>query len=663
MRKPKPQRTEPVVEVIVKEPADNRLVAGFWWLALSTLVLSVVALFMPEQRLWAVHQFAFLNLALAIPLLLVAAFLLTPHGATFLSKLFAKLPKLTPLTWAAIAFVCFMTFSVYGSLLGDGQLCITRLAHVGDMHESGKRIPRGRFMSQKEPGTMLLHEGAFRIGMAVAGPDMYVARGPAGQEARVERQLIYREIAQWSYRILSSLAGALLVFLLARFIRKREDVDAVLFWLMFIAGAAWLTFFGYVENYAWVSLAMLAFLMAGLKITEPPRTIPIVPILLFVVACVMHYMAVVLLPALIFLLWTMHFEPRDKNTNSIGAPARRAKLLIASFAVLGLAGYVYVGGWKGWISVMPLLPQWVDDGYALLTLKHGADLLNLLLCGAGAGLIGVLLTRKNHDTLRENNQENFLLLAAGASTFFALVFSPNLGMARDWDIVSAALWPLIFYGAWRVSKLAHSPESLPKLRASLVALVVLLLVPAVLVQAFESSAIERFRTLLHMDRSRSAYGWENLALYYQKTKELDKRIAAWQEAVDVQRNPRYLFNLGEALRLADRVDEADTLAIAAATMNKEFVPNLFFYAVSQAKLGRFDRTKAIVDTALALNPEVPYGRGMKIWANRVVFADSIAASGDTSLALQYVAEFMAKDSANSFWPEYQAKLMKQTGTH
>lgn len=657
MRKPKPQKIEPPVEVFVKQPAGNNLAAGLRWLALGILALSIVAIFLPEQRLWAVHQFAFLHLAVAIPLLLTAGFLLTERGAALTFSLFAKLPKLSPLHWAGVAFVCFMALSVYGSLLGDGQLSITRLAHVGDMLESNKRIPRGRFLSQKEPGTMLLHEGVFRIGMAVAGPDMYVESGPAGQEARVERQLIYRGIAQWCYRILSSLAGALLVFVLARFIRKRENVDPALFWLMILGSGAWLTFFGYVENYAWVSLAMLSFLMAGLKVTEPPRKIPIVPILLFAFACVMHFMAVVLLPALVYLLWTMHFEPRDKQANDLAAPARRAKILIIGFLALGLAGYVYVEGWKGWISVIPLLPQWKYDGYALLSLKHGIDLLNLLLWGACAALLGLLLTKKNDSTLQERNQENFLLLAAGSGAIFALVFSPNLGMARDWDIVTAALWPLIFYGAWRVTKLAHTPESLPRLRASLVALVMLLLVPAVLVQAFESTSIARFRALLHLDRSRSAYGWENLALYYQRTKELDKRIDAWQEAVNVERNPRYLFNLAEALRLADRVSEADTLAIAAATMNVEFVPNLFYYAVAQAKQERFDRTKAIVDTALALDPDVQYGKAMQVWANRAVFVSYMVQRGDTALALQHIAEYMQKDTSNSFWKEYQAKLL------
>lgn len=646
------QKPEPKERV----PGGNAIAAGLWWLAAATLALSVAGMVVPEQRLWAVHQFAFLKLIVAIPILLVAGLLLTPAGVRLSDRLFARIPKFPAIGWAGAAFAIFMLFSVYGSLLGDGQLSITRLAHVGDMLESGKPIPRGRFLSQKEPGTMILHEGAFRVAMKIAGPDMHVAPGIGGQQARVERQLIYRGLAQWCYRILSALAGALLVLLLLRFIRTREDVDATLFWVVMLSSGAWLTFFGYVENYAWVTLCILSFLIAGLKVAEPPRKLPILLIALFALACAMHFMAITLLPALIFLLWTLHFEPRDRERSDSAAPLRRGKLLIAVFVALGSAGYVFVKGWKGWVSVIPLLPQWVKDGYALLSWKHGADLLNLLLWAGSAALLVLLLTKRIGQEVRARNQEMFLLIAAGASAFFAGVFSPNLGMARDWDIVTTALWPLLFWGAFRLSRLDFSEAQRANMRARCLALTILILVPAVLVQTSEASTIERFKTLLKLDRSRSAYGWENLALYYQRTGELQKRIEAWREAVAVERNPRYLFNLAEALRLNEQISEADTLAITAASLKTDFVPNLFFYAAAQAKAGRYDRAKVLVDTALALKPDVQYGKGMQTWVNRLVFADSIAASGDTMLALEYVSEFMRADTSNTFWLEYIQRL-------
>jgi len=653
--KSKPLPTNDSAAEPVLRASGTRVTHAAWWFAAATLVLSGVALLVPEARLWAVHQFAFLHLAVAIPLLLGAAFLLTGRGQQFVQSLLDRVPRLSPYHWSALALIVFMLFSVYGSLLGDGQLSITRLAHVGDMIESGKRIPPGRFIAQKEPGTMLLHEAAFRIGLIFA-PDFKVPEGRAGQQARVDRQLVYRGIAQWVYRILSSLAGALLVLALIRFIRARQQLDAPLFWLMILSSGAWLAFFGYVENYAWVSLLLPLFLMSGVRAIEPPRALPIWPIVLFVMACAMHFMAIILLPALIYLLWTLHFEPRDKAEHALAAPDQRGKRVAAYFVIAGLVGYLYVKGWRGWVSVIPLLPSMVEDGYALLSLKHGADLVNLLWWAAGVALLSVLLSKRASGTLRERNQENFLLLAAGSGAIFAFVFSPNLGMARDWDIVSAALWPLIFWGAWRVASLAHESELLPKLRASLLALIMLLLVPAVLVQAFEPTAIERFRALLTMDRSRSSYGWENLALYYQRTGELEKRVEAWQNAVDVERNPRYLFNLAEALKLSNRLNEADTLVMAAATMNRDYAKQLFYYAAGQATQGNFARTKALVDTAVALVPDIQHGKAMQTWANRAVFVNHIVQGGDTAMALQRVAEYMKLDSTNTFWKEYEAKL-------
>lgn len=660
MAKHKPRNIEPVTPAPTeaKTSGGAAVVTALTGFAGLVLALSVLAMLLPNARLWAVHQFAFLDLPVAVLLLAIAGVLLLPFGAKYATRWFGKLEESPAALLAGAAFVAFLILSVYGNLLGDGQLSLTRLAHVGDMMEAGVRVPPGRFFSQKEPGTMLLHEAAFRVIKTVRDPKIEVASGLAGKQARVERQLVYRGFAEWSYRILSSLAGAVLIFFLVRWTRARSDLDAGLFWAVLLGAGGWLAFFGYVENYAWVTIFSVLFLLAGLRAAEPPRKLPILPIVLFGAACAMHYVAITLLPALIFLLWTLHFEPKDRERADSAAPLKRAKIVIALFLVGGLAGYIYVKGWKGWISVIPLLPRWVDDGYALLSLSHFVDLLNLLLWCGGAALLVLLFTPRAGDSLKDNTQERFLLIAAGASALFAVVFSPNLGMARDWDIVTTALWPLLFWGAWRLSKLEFSEEQRSRLRASLLALTVLILVPAILVQAREQSAIARFKSLLDLDRSRSAYGWENLALHYQRTGELDLRVQAWEQAVAVEQNPRYVFNLAEAYRLNGQYDAADTTAIRAATLNNDFAQNLLFYAVAQAKNGKYDRTLALIDTALSLNPEIASGQAMKQWATRVVFVDSIAASGDTTLALQWVEDYQKMDSTNSFWPEYRMRLRR-----
>lgn len=658
MAKHKSSKAEQAAEVVtvVKQPADNKVITAIWWFGVATLVLSVLAMFVPEWRLWAVHQFAFMHLALALPLLALAALLLSPFGTRVVElSLFRKL-TIKPIVLAVCVFGLFMLLSVHGSLLGDGQLSLTRLAHVGDKIESNEKIPPGRFFSQKEPGTMLLHEGAFRVSMELFGPQMKVEKGRAGQQVRVERQLIYRDLAQWCYRILSSLAGILLILVLLRFVRSRSDLEPSVFWLVMLTYGGWLAYFGYVENYAWVTVAIVLFLIAGLKAIEPPRTIPIVPILLFVLAVGMHYMAVVMLPALVYLLWTMHFEERDQKLRDTAAQFKRVKVIAAAFAGLGLVGYIYVKGWEGWISVIPLLPMWVDDGYALISLKHFLDLINLAWWASGAALLVLVLSRKNSGGIRVNNQENFLLLAAGASAFFAVVFSPNLGMARDWDIVTAALLPTVFYGAWRLSQFEFSEVQLPQLRASLLALIILILVPAVIVQTSESTAIARFRALLEIDASRSSYGWENMALYYQKTGDLEKRIEAWEKAVAAEKNPRYYHNLAEAYKLADRINEASYYATQAALIKKEYATNLFNFAVAQARRDEFFRARELVFTALQVDSTVEYGDVMKKWVTRACMVDSVAKTGDTLRARSLLTFYAKEDPSNSFWTDYAKKL-------
>ena len=167
MAKHKSPKAEHVIEIvpIAKEPADNKVITAIWWFGVATLALSVLALLVPEWRLWAVHQFAFMHLALAVPLLLLAALLLSPYGIRIVEHEALRKFSIKPKLLAVAVFGIFMLLSVHGSLLGDGQLCLTRLAHIGDMAESNEAIPPGRFCSQKEPGTMLLHEGAFRVAL------------------------------------------------------------------------------------------------------------------------------------------------------------------------------------------------------------------------------------------------------------------------------------------------------------------------------------------------------------------------------------------------------------------------------------------------------------------------------------------------------------------
>lgn len=656
MAKPNVRKIEPVIAAEPRPRGDGRAVFAVQGVAVLALALSVVAMLKPELRLWAVHQTAFLHPVLAIALLLAAALLISPWGGVVVAMIARRARAWPPVTYAAGAFAVFMVLSVYGSLLGDGQLALTRLAHIGDMLEEGQRIPAGRFFSQKEPGTMLLHESAFRIGMAVAGPEMNVASGRAGQQARVERQLAYRDIAQWCFRILSSLAGALLVFWFTRFLRTRHERDSALWWSVMVSGGVWLMFFGYVENYAWVSLAMLMFLAAGIRATEPPRRIPIAPILIFSAACALHFMAIVLLPALVFLLWTLHFEQHDLAAQAVDAPRKRVRLLVLSFAVLGLAAFFYLKAWDGWSGFIPLLPRWVKDGYALLSVKHGVDLLNLFLWVTAAPLVILLATKRHLTGVRSRNQEYFLLLAAGSGVLFACTFSPNLGMARDWDVVGAALWPLLFYGAWRLAQFEFGDVERARLQAALLALTVLMVVSAVLVQTRPASAIERFRALLELDRSRSAYGWENLALYYQREGDLERRVEAWSNAVAVERNPRYLYNLAEAFKLSGRIVEADTMAVAAARMNPDYASNLFYYVVAQAKRGDLLRARELVTIALEIDPQVEYGPRMRQWVGRACEVDSIAKLGDIARARELLAVYTAQDSSNSFWREYALTL-------
>jgi tetratricopeptide (TPR) repeat protein len=604
---------------------------------------------MPESRLWAVHSLAFLPMPLSLILLTAALVFLTPLGTKVSAWISSReYRQVSPWQFALIAFALFLTFCVKGELLGDGVLCTSRLSHVGEMQNLGYKIAPGRFISQKEPGELMAHEAAFLVVSSLFGPERVPARGEAAQKEHNERLDKFRDLAAMSYRVLSALAGALAVLILIRFARASKLVRSrTIFWLALLTGGVWLIFFGYVENYSWVSLFMLLSLTSGVRAADEGKHFPTASLLWFVLAVLFHFAAIVLLPAMLYLLWTLHAKQSGRRLIPLWQ-------WLVGFSILGLAGYVWVRGWKGWISVIPLLPKWTKDGYAFLTWKHFADIGNLLVWSAILSL--PLLFVRQRDEVSASLALRYLLIASLCGALFALVFSPNLGMARDWDIVSAALWPLLLFAAVKLSSIEFSQAQSHAAGGALLAMVLIVLTPAVLVQANEQSAVSRFRDLLSLDRSRSAYGWENLASYYQRKENLEERILAWREAVTVERNPRYLVNLATALKLADRIDEADTVAIAAAAKNREFTSQLFYFSAMQAKRGRLDRSRALVDTAVALNPEIRLGKEMKLWAAQAYEVDSIAKSGNLAQAKERGLFYMRQDSTNSYWPDYLAKL-------
>ena len=156
---------------------------------------------------------------------------------------------------------------------------------------------------------------------------------------------------------------------------------------------------------------------------------------------------------------------------------------------------------------------------------------------------------------------------------------------------------------------------------ALTGVIVLTTVPFVLVQARESWSVQHFEALLRMDSSRSAYGWENLAVHYETRGDLGGRIRAWRAALAVSGNPRYMINLSVALRLNGQLEEAEALCIPAVREKPDYSYQLTYLAAAYRERGNAEKMVELLRLACELNPADTTARKLLMHEQRKAMSD------------------------------------------
>lgn len=633
------------------------------------LHVGLISMARPEWRLWGFHHIAFLPFWVSTLILVAGGLLLIPLGRPIVSKLTVLLSVLANRSawlWALLALAVFFGLRISVPLLGDSQLWIRELTWIGELDTEGAKVKAGRIFMRKEPLSLAIHEGVFEIMRIIQPYQPSITAGDSQSKQREDRLNYFRDLAKHVYVYMSMLAGALTVLILVRFARRRIPADGrAPFFLILLCGGGVLLFFGYVENYSWTSFWMIACMLAGISEAMSGTRFPWKTLLLLLIAVGFHYAAILLLPGVLFLMLNTAFRRKHLQQSRENAPAKRTRYLILGFLVLGLAGYLYVKGWKGWISVIPLLPQWSKDGYSFVSLAHWIDLLNLFALTAIAAVTAIIALRQNDKaTHSEQTLNGFLKLCAGAGVVFAVLFNPNLGMARDWDMLALALWPLVLLAAWQIAH-AKSANRIA-LISMLCGFVVLESLPAILVNHNYEASIDRFKTLLAIDKSRAAYGWENLALHYQRRGMIENRVDAWQHAAEIERNPRYIFNYADALKLAGRLDDAIPYYIEAALMMKDseikiYREQLLYISASLIVDEKFDKAREVLDVAAEIMPDNDYPRRLLFMLDDAVVVDSLIKAEDYEGAKAATLAAREKDPQNSYWVEIYSKIKRLQG--
>jgi hypothetical protein len=506
---------------------SNDSSAWFWacWLSLAaTFVLVAVASFMPERRLWGINHLAFHPPFVRFAVLCVTGLLFVPplatatwRGVVWLLRPFFKGVEgganAIALT-GVISFVVFAAFRSSTRLLGDGYFIVTNLQMAAE-----NQLGMGGFFQQVTSQERVYPATEF-LNFAASWLAGSFGASPAG--------------GVW---IVNCALGAIVVVgLLATVGRSgwsRGTRFAVLALALF-SGAVEL-FFGYVEHYT-AALALGAmYLMTGVRALSGAGR-PLAPGLALAAAVLFHVQGVLLAPSYAWLLYWIVVCKRNPARGAVAAVVVGALTIVAAIAT----------GLTPALSRFFLPPLGSGGNYGVFSGAHLLDALNGILLLVPAWSMLALLAIRRIRT-RHGAYAPFGWCLAVPAVLFLLLFKPELGMARDWDVYCFAVFGLAAPGLFALvgyledTSFAHRA---PALLAPAVAVAAAVAIPWVGVNADPERSVTRYHAILTYDLTHPGYAYENLARHYKDNYQYSRQIAALRRAHDSSHNPRYLKMLG-----------------------------------------------------------------------------------------------------------------------
>jgi hypothetical protein len=566
-----------------------------------TFVLLAIGAFLPGKRLWGINHLAFYPAAARVAMLAgVACFFVPFIGRSFyelLVKAFDFVRSRGSLAVAIVALVSMLSFGAFVAfqsstlLLGDGQLLVNTFesnffheASREETHASHTLASDLRAIAKTEriaPGAMALYYLAAAATRAVGASDPIDG-----------------------VRFLNCLLGGILVFVLLRGLLRSAAPPALVLWttaLTFAGGAVQL-FFGYVEFYTPLFFFGALYVLSSFGVLRGSGSLWLCAVL-FLLTALSHVQGVLLFPSFAFLIMWRCLR-RDDAPMRLLTPAMLAASVVAF--------------WIAW-AFTPLsrfyLPMFeTKESYGVFSWDHAVDIFNELLLLQPVFLLFVVMgvtgwwlerrstTARDHKRGTNRSQEDavrgfipgrvawhFAWLLLAPALVFLILFKPEIGMGRDWDLFSitslglTVLFVLIFSRFEAAGRPAH-------IAATGGLAIVLCLVATrswIGINATPTRAAARYEQILQDDRSRLPYAYESLAMHYDSKNHGAEVIRIMEAAIEISKNPRQMFLLSnfyrkygdnensmrllrETLRRRPRYAEARQNLLALLTLERGF---------------------------------------------------------------------------------------------
>jgi hypothetical protein len=453
----------------------RRLTTGLQTLAVLLVALYLAAPWLPEQQAWGVWPYTYLPamwrwllallallIVVATPALRAARAALQRRGKLPRNRAPSRLGAVSSLLARRLGARRWLLYAVV-SLASGLLFWMGRIVHTrwGDAYILVNAIPHPEVRltyNWQAPLDIFLHAKVWMWGNRLFGwPD-----------------------AMPAYWVLSSLAGVVfvfLLFLLADLVGRSLVEKALTFGLVASLGTMQL-FFGYIESYTLICVGILLYLWLAIRALRGEVDLWR-PAIVLALTHAFHPSTLVLQPSLWYMGWVLWKQHRLRGPAAVG------KVLVPSVVVaLGVLALMQSGGHgleaflgedfpgggdhRWLVPLLSTTTRW--EHYTMFSWAHLLDIVNQELLSAPVVLPSLILMAVfAHNRLRGRDREmRFLLLAAGCYLLLTLVWNPDYGGQRDWDLFSPASLPLAVLLAYLLPRALREPEPAPQTHPALI---------------------------------------------------------------------------------------------------------------------------------------------------------------------------------------------------
>lgn len=464
----------------------------------ALVVLRLLVLAFDGGRVWGFDFYRYLDSVWIAVFIVLPLLAVLPQAGAMLRKWTAGKNPDSLFPWAVVLLftVCIAVFPMATFYYGDGGPLISEVYKIGAQEDYTSRM---LLNLQSAPLA-----GALLHGLTTAVPGVMDALGMTRPETPL-----------FPFMALGLLAAVALGAVLHLEHDRRLRLPLL---LLLLGSGGVLLFFRHVEMYLPVFVAITAYLIAASATLRGRR--PVWPaLLLFAVAVAAHYMALALLPSLVFLLLRDNSVVRRLTLSARALSSVFAGMLALAFLLYFVLGYQHSDS----RVIMPMLPVDTAAGtlsYTLLSSYHLVDLVNIVLLLGAFPLLMTLfygLRPEQRDGAGPRSQSGkrehaetqdvglsaplrFQLIATWSFVLFLFFANTSLGLARDWDIAAplGAMLVMVFVESRRhVSAGEDARTFVPLLQAGFVS--VLLVLPWIAVNVDEGASTARFTDIMALD--------------------------------------------------------------------------------------------------------------------------------------------------------------------